>query len=131
MLAMFVMAPPWPAVISLLIILGVAELGCRVVPLIGARREPIDYGVGFLIVTVGLCAVLHPLVWIGVPHLVGVLRVLGWTIGGIGAVSLPVWWRRGRAVMERLRGWWDELGTLDRGIASLISVILVAYFLIV
>ena len=27
--------------------------------------------------------------------------------------------------------WWGELGTLDRGIASLISVILVAYFLIV
>ena len=89
MLAMFVMAPPWPAVISLLIILGVAELGCRVVPLIGARREPLDYGVGFLIVTAGLCAALHPLVWLGVPHLVGVLRAIGWTIGGIGVVSLP------------------------------------------
>ena len=131
MLAMFVMPPPWPAMISLLIMLGVAELGRRVVPLIAVRRGPIDYGVGFLIVTAGLCAVLHPLVWLGVPHLVGVLRTMGWTIGGIGAVSLPGWWRRGRAIFRHLRDWWDGLGTLDRGIALLIGVILVAYFLIV
>ncbi|HUN59774.1 MAG TPA: DUF1420 family protein [Candidatus Binataceae bacterium] len=131
MLAMFVMRPPCPALISLAIIMGVAELSWRIVPFIGLRREPIDYGVGFMIVTAALCASLHPLVWFGVPHLIGVLRAIGWTIGAIGIWSLPIWVRRVRATAERLREWWRELGKLDRAIALLIGVILIAYFLIV
>jgi hypothetical protein len=131
MLAMFVMRPPWPALISLAIVMGVAELSGRVVPRIGLTWEPVNYGVGFMIVTAAICASLHPLVWFGVPHLIGVLRAIGWTIGAIGILSLPTSIRRGRTLVERLRQWWRELETFDRALALLIGVILVAYFLIV
>jgi Protein of unknown function (DUF1420) len=131
MLAMFVMRPPWPALISLAIILGVAELACRVTSLLGLRREPLDYAVGFMIVTAAICAALHPIIWFGVPHLIGVLRAIGWTFGAIGIFSIPSWTWRMRIVADRLRGWWRELETLDRALALLIGVILFAYFLIV
>jgi hypothetical protein len=131
MLTMFVMRPPWPALISLAILLGVAELGCRLTSLLGRRREPLDYGVGFMLVTAAISAALHPIIWIGVPHLVGVLRAIGWTIGAIGILSLPTSIRRGRAAVDRLLKWWRELETLDRALALLIGVILFAYFLIV
>jgi hypothetical protein len=128
---MFVMRPPWPALISLAIILGVAELGCRLTPLLGLRREPLDFAVGFMIVTAALCAALHPIIWFGVPHLIGVLRAIGWTFGAIGILSLPTSIQRGRPVVERLCKWWRELETLDRALALLIGAILFAYFLIV
>ncbi|HEX4210796.1 MAG TPA: DUF1420 family protein [Candidatus Binataceae bacterium] len=128
---MFVMRPPWPALLSLAIIMGVAELGCRVVPLIGLRREAVDYGAGFIIVTAALCAVLHPLVWFGVPHLIGVVRTIGWAMAVIGIASSPRWLRRGWTLVGQLDDWWCELRALDRALALLISVILLAYFLIV
>jgi Protein of unknown function (DUF1420)/Dolichyl-phosphate-mannose-protein mannosyltransferase len=131
MLQMFVLRPPLPALIGVAMLLGVAECGRRIAPVFGPGRQPVDYGVGFMIATACLCAMLHPLVWIGIPHLIGVLRVIGWTIGIIGLISLPAWIARLRHRARCLVAWWRELAAPDRALAILIGVILFAYFLIV
>jgi hypothetical protein len=97
----------------------------------GLRRQPVDYGADFLIAAASLCALLHPLVWIGIPHLIGVLRAIGWTIGAIGLISLPASITRLRPQARWLVEWWRELEAPDRALAILIGVVLFAYFLIV
>ncbi|MGA2409198.1 MAG: DUF1420 family protein [Candidatus Binataceae bacterium] len=131
MLDLFVLRPPLPALIGLLFTLGVADSGFRLAPVIGLKDKPLDYAAGFLIATAILCALLHPLVWIGIPHLIGTLRAIGWTIAATGFLSLPRWWRRAHTCRGWLADCWGELGSPDRAAALLVAVIIASYFLIV
>jgi len=130
MLELFVLPPPLPALIGVLITIGVADLGFRLVPLIGLRGEPLDYAAGFMMAAAALCAVVHPLAWIGIPHLIGVVRGIGWTLAAAGLIAAPRWFVHGREGLARLFQWWRERNALDRTLALLIALIVTCYFLI-
>ena len=88
MLDAVLLSPPLPAVIDILILIGVAALAKLLASwLRGRTHDSLDYAACFVSVTAILCSLLHGIAWLGIPHLFLIVRVVGWVLAVIGIVA--------------------------------------------
>lgn len=106
-----VLRPPLPALLSLLIVAGMADLGWRLASrLRHGRPEPLDIAAGFIVTVAALAVVVHALA-LAQLSTIAVLRPAGWLVAALGAVALV---RRGGALATAAREAWASLRTAPR-----------------
>jgi hypothetical protein len=106
-----VLPPPLPALVSLLVTAGLAELGWRLASrLRRGKPEPLDAAAGFIVTTAALAVVVHALA-LAQLSTVAVLRPLGWLLAGAGGLAIAV---RGRALAAAARDAWASLRAAPR-----------------
>jgi Protein of unknown function (DUF1420) len=114
------LAPPLPAIVSLLIVLGTLNLST-----LGARwlktenKTSIELAAAFVVTTGLLAALLHAVAWAGYASL-PMLRWVGWALAGLGILELGKW-KPGKLV-SLLGEYWREGSRVER-FALIISVL--------
>jgi len=84
----FVLPPPLPAALSLLMVAAIAYLGWRLARLLrGDEAEAIDVAAGFTVTAAALAALAHGLA-LAQLSTVAVLRPLGWALAALGGYAL-------------------------------------------
>jgi uncharacterized protein DUF1420 len=118
--------PPFPALMSLLLVIGILHLSLRGARwLAGGNARPVEYAAIFVLTT-GLCAaLLHALAWSGYAS-IPVLRGIGWVLVALAPFEIRRW-RLAPArevIREHFHGasWTERLGL------AISMVILLALF---
>lgn len=111
----YLLPPPLPALVALLITLGIAHLGWRLArALRGQEAGALDVTAGFLVLAGATGALVHGLALAQLAR-VSLLRPAGWALAAMGAYEVAVFGRR-RALRFKAawREWWADLGTWER-----------------
>ena len=123
MLQLFLLSPPLPGVIAILILAGVGALAeLLALSLRGRAREPLDFAASFVLVTAMLCSLLHGITWWGVRHLLWVARLAGWGLATLGLVASYQFFSaavaKGRCGLQwyRQQGLYLRLATIVAGV---------------
>jgi hypothetical protein len=96
-----VLAPPLPALISILMVAGIAYLGWRLARrLQGEHAEPLDVAAGFVVCAAIIAALIHGLALAQLAR-VAILRVLAWALAATGGLALFANWIRIAATVRR------------------------------
>src|SRR5262245_14399769 len=83
-----VLPPPFPAIVEVLIVAGIAALGWQLARRLRKERmEALDVAAGFVAVTAAVAAVVHGLASAQLSSR-AVLRPIGWGLGAVGALAL-------------------------------------------
>src|SRR5262245_17153882 len=87
-LSAFILPPPLPAIVTFLMVCGIATLGWRLARrLRGTDFEAVDAAAGFIVVAAIVAAVVHGLALAQLAK-VPILRPLAWGIAALGAYGL-------------------------------------------
>jgi Protein of unknown function (DUF1420) len=118
--------PPFPAIVSLLLVLGTLNLsrwGARWVKT--ENKTPIELAAVFVITTGLLGGFVHALSWAGYASL-PVLRGVGWTLAALGILELSKW--RPRKLVTLFAEYWQEGSRVERFALTISVLTLVGLF---
>src|SRR5262245_43089494 len=118
--------PPFPALISLLLVIGILHLSFRGVRwLVGDNARPIEYAALFVLTT-GLCAAfLHALAWAGYASIL-MLRGIGVVLVAVASFEIRRW--RLAPAREVIKGYFNGASRTERLGLAISLVIILALF---
>jgi hypothetical protein len=85
------LAPPLPAILALLMVLGALHLSLRGARwLRGSATSPVEFAAAFVLTTGLLAALVHALAWSGYAS-VSTMRLGGWALAALGVLEIGRW----------------------------------------